>query len=1071
MRMIKKTIRLTAKLLAEIFLAIFICLIFAAIAFAAVLSRGAVDMARALPFIKDSINAQMQDNSIDIGALYLEWQGFENPVGLRADDVVVRNDRGPFLYSPEVDVDISARSLLLGRVRIQDLWIRKVALSVTRTSEGNINITGHALPAGNNPAKENPASAVPAVITLNSLIYDLPRLDTLRIDGAKIIYRDEIAQDTRIFDPATIFVAMNNRRGIRTLSGFFSLPFGTNEKENIVRMNFTTKTDPLALHISARLKETPIDNFLQFAPALPAGWDIDMTVDADIRLELNNLWQIGRLDLALTSPNGHLHFPNDGEIRDITLSDVNARMGTDKETDTLHIETMDMVLNNTGKVSVKGRLSDISTWRKAAGDISVSINRLPREWFPRYWPASAKDNGAYEWLVEKMSGEGSFSDLTLDASFDMDATTRDDGLPLPPQLKSVKAAFSYDGLAIDYNPPMVPSNNVSGTGAYDNLSLALNIESADIGNLKVSDATLYFDDLITEGSGNASLYFPIKGSVSAVFDYISKEPINALEKMSFDPSGAKGNADLVARIDFPTVKDTPIEEFSVVVTGILTDVILPGAVRDLTLSGKSLAIEATTDDVKIKGDGKLQGKDIAFDWHEYFSAKKDAGYLSKITAKLAADDSIRKQFLGQTASYFKGNTDVGLTYIAEKNGIDSKIDLSLDLTDTALEVATLGLDKSAGQNAKATLSVGLKNGDLASIDNLVISGRALSMTRGDITFDTVGGEPLVRNGALKNIKHGENRFSVNMASEGGVLKINLTGPFFDVRPILTGKKDAQAQETSDTTRPMEIGVDVLEMRTADEATITNVIAYALHNAKGQMDKFELDAQAGRGKLYVRYAPESENGLSLQVESNDAGDTLRAFDLYPSIQGGHLRIAGRPLAGGSFGDVRGKARIDNFVASDAPALVRLLNALSFQGAGSGLNFKRLEADFEWRLGDDGDLYVIENGTTSGASIGLTFDGTVDTAKDEMNIRGTAAPLSGLNNIVGNIPIIGDILTGGGGALVAATYSLQGRTEDPQISVNPLSVLTPGILRKMLFEGTSTQTGGTTDEQPKERSALN
>ena len=71
-----------------------------------------------------------------------------------------------------------------------------------------------------------------------------------------------------------------------------------------------------------------------------------------------------------------------------------------------------------------------------------------------------------------------------------------------------------------------------------------------------------------------------------------------------------------------------------------------------------------------------------------------------------------------------------------------------------------------------------------------------------------------------------------------------------------------------------------------------------------------------------------------------------------------------------------------------------------------------------------------------------------------MQGTVIPLSSLNKVIGSIPLIGNILTGGG-AFFAATYTMErkeGETET-NVSVNPLSALTPGILRKVLFEGDS------------------
>ena len=84
------------------------------------------------------------------------------------------------------------------------------------------------------------------------------------------------------------------------------------------------------------------------------------------------------------------------------------------------------------------------------------------------------------------------------------------------------------------------------------------------------------------------------------------------------------------------------------------------------------------------------------------------------------------------------------------------------------------------------------------------------------------------------------------------------------------------------------------------------------------------------------------------------------------------------------------------------------------------------------------------------MGLTFEGTFDNAANNIDVNGTIIPLSGLNNILRDIPLVGNIL-GGESGLFAATYSIKGEGKEPEVSVNPLSVLAPGILRSILFEG--------------------
>jgi hypothetical protein len=56
---------------------------------------------------------------------------------------------------------------------------------------------------------------------------------------------------------------------------------------------------------------------------------------------------------------------------------------------------------------------------------------------------------------------------------------------------------------------------------------------------------------------------------------------------------------------------------------------------------------------------------------------------------------------------------------------------------------------------------------------------------------------------------------------------------------------------------------------------------------------------------------------------------------------------------------------------------------------------------------------------------------------------------LNTALTRIPIIGLLFSGGekDGGVFAANYSMTGSIKDPDISTNPLSVLAPGILRRL------------------------
>jgi hypothetical protein len=78
-------------------------------------------------------------------------------------------------------------------------------------------------------------------------------------------------------------------------------------------------------------------------------------------------------------------------------------------------------------------------------------------------------------------------------------------------------------------------------------------------------------------------------------------------------------------------------------------------------------------------------------------------------------------------------------------------------------------------------------------------------------------------------------------------------------------------------------------------------------------------------------------------------------------------------------------------------------------------------------------------------------------DVVDIYGTIVPAYAINSVLGRIPVLGKLLTGGekGGGVFAANYSMSGSIDEPKILVNPLSALTPGFLRKVfgVFDKTS------------------
>jgi hypothetical protein len=114
------------------------------------------------------------------------------------------------------------------------------------------------------------------------------------------------------------------------------------------------------------------------------------------------------------------------------------------------------------------------------------------------------------------------------------------------------------------------------------------------------------------------------------------------------------------------------------------------------------------------------------------------------------------------------------------------------------------------------------------------------------------------------------------------------------------------------------------------------------------------------------------------------------------------------------------------------------------SGSGIPFTNLRGDLTFSKG----RITLDPMIGFGGALGVTAKGWLEPGNDQIDVDGTLAPAYVLNSIIGNLPVIGSILTGGEGqGLFAAAFRLTGSNDNPTVTVNPLSALTPGLLRHL------------------------
>jgi hypothetical protein len=189
---------------------------------------------------------------------------------------------------------------------------------------------------------------------------------------------------------------------------------------------------------------------------------------------------------------------------------------------------------------------------------------------------------------------------------------------------------------------------------------------------------------------------------------------------------------------------------------------------------------------------------------------------------------------------------------------------------------------------------------------------------------------------------------------------------------------------------------------------------------------------------------------MYVETNDAGAFFRFVDIYAKVQGGKMWVAvDAPSSDSS--PQEGLLNVRDFTVKGEPALDRVVA----NGGGAnprGVGFSGLRAEFSRQAGQ----LRIKDGVVRGPTIGATIEGVIDYPTNQVRMSGTFVPLYGLNNMFGQIPIVGLFLGGGSNeGLIGITYEVVGSPGAPVLRVNPISAMAPGVFRKIFDFNTGKQ----------------
>jgi Protein of unknown function len=708
---------------------------------------------------------------------------------------------------------------------------------------------------------------------------------------------------------------------------------------------------------------------------------------------------------------------------------------------------------DTGKRRVLLTQADISNGEIGiAGTGSVDYSAEPRltlgfagtpmsaSALKRIWPILVVPE-VREWVIERIE-RGSLQRIEVGVNSPVRNLSRR-GPPIPDDGLSVNIVASGVTLHPVDELPSVHDADLKAhvTGRTATVTIGQAAADTPAGRkLNITDFVFEVPDMAPKPAP-ARVKFRIDGSVPAAAEILASDRLSEFSGTLIDPNSSKGTVSAVVTLGLPIKRELTKADTTYAITADLGGFAADRLVMNQKLEANTLKVVANNGGYQVKGDVKINGQAASLDYRKPSDGDADIKLLATL------DDASRARLGLDLGPAVSGTIPIKL--IGKIGGDSSRVGIDADLTSLKLDNILPGWVKLPGKSSRAVFNV-VQKPQSTRFEDIVIDGGGVSI-KGSIEVDQ-NGDLMNANFPTYSPSEGDKTSLKAERGTDGVVKVTMRGDVFDGRGFLKSAISGKEADAKSKTKNIDFDVDLkLGAVAGFYGEALRSVDCKLSRRNGVIKNFALSGKLGRdtpltGDLRVR--PQGSDVIYL--ETNDAGAFFRFTDTYSKMVGGQLQLAMDPptaepsakegLISVRDFSVKGEAALDR-VAAGGPA-----------GAQNGVSFSRVRAEFTRQNGQ----LTIREGVVKGPMIGGTIEGSIDYPGNQVRMSGTFVPMYGLNNMFGQIPIVGLFLGGGSNeGLIGVTYEVVGTPGQPVLRVNPISAMAPGVLRKIFEFGTGKQ----------------
>ena len=669
----------------------------------------------------------------------------------------------------------------------------------------------------------------------------------------------------------------------------------------------------------------------------------------------------------------------------------------------------------------------------------------------RMWPILIVPE-VREWVIERIE-KGTLQRIEVGVNSPVRNLPRK-GPPIPDDGLAVNIVASGVTVRPVNGMPAVRDADLKArvTGRTATVTIGQGVADTPSGRkINISDFSFEVPDMAPKPSPSR-VKFRVDCPVPAAAEILASDRISDLSGTLIDPNASKGTVAATITLAMPVTGSMTKADTTYTVMADLAGFAADKLVMNQKLESNTLKLVANNAGYQVKGDVKINGQPASLDYRKANEGDAD------IRLQATLDDASRQRLGIDLGSAVTGA--IPIKVIGKIGDNDSRVGIEADLTSLRLDNILPGWVKVPGKSGKATFNV-VKKEQSTLFQDIVVEGGGASI-KGALEVDQ-NGDLLNANFPTYAPSDGDKTSLKAERGADGIVKVMMRGDVFDGRGFL--KSAITGKETDPKSKSKNIDLDIdlkLGAVAGFNGEALRSVDSKFSRRNGVVRNFTLSGKVGRDTPVtadLRGRSQGQGRDVIMLQTNDAGAFFRFTDMYTKIVGGQLALALEPptvepsakegLINVRDFSIKGEASLDRVAAGGST------------GTQSGVSFSALRAEFTRQSGQ----LTIRDGVVKGPMIGATIEGNIDTVANQVRMSGTFVPMYGLNNMFGQIPVLGLFLGNGNNeGLIGVTYEVVGTPSAPVLRVNPISAIFPGVTRKIMEFNTGKQNNSPVELPP-------